>query len=340
MKAGKDVPACSNCIEVEDYGLYSMRQWANEEFAHRFPRVAATDEDGSLGAEKMSYIDVRYSNVCNFRCRTCSPYSSTRWHSEGKAMGMIADQAPRVITPGDLDAQLEALLPDLDMVTFAGGEPLIMEEHYRVLDRLIERKLFHVKLHYITNFSVTSYKGRDILELWNRFERVRVHASLDGMGERGEYLRKGQVWARVEDSAKRLSAACPRVEFNVASVLNAMNALHLPDFHRDWVEKGLIGRDRLYVNVLFNPAEYSVRVLPPRLKARVAERYAAHADFLRSRGHERNALDYQGASAFMLAKDETSLLPAFRRRTLQLDELRSESFGATFPEFAELLRAS
>ena len=77
----------------------------------------------------------------------------------------------------------------LEEIYFAGGEPLIMEEHYRILKKLDERKMYHVRLKYNTNFSQMTFKKLDVMEIWNRFESVKIGASLDGMGKRGEYLR-------------------------------------------------------------------------------------------------------------------------------------------------------
>ena len=45
---------------------------------------------------------------------------------------------------------LEPYIDDVEVIYFAGGEPLIMEEHYRIIKRLVEKKMFHVKLKYNT----------------------------------------------------------------------------------------------------------------------------------------------------------------------------------------------
>ena len=81
-----------------------------------------------------------------------------------------------------------------------------MEEHYRILKKLDERKMYHVRLKYNTNFSQMVFKKLDVMEIWNRFESVKIGASLDGMGKRGEYLRKGQSWEQVEENRKRIDA--------------------------------------------------------------------------------------------------------------------------------------
>ena len=81
---------------------------------------------------------------------------------------------------------------------------MLMDEHYKMLELLIEKNLTHVRLIYNTNFSELTYKKRDVLTMWKQFDSVSVGASLDGMGARGEYMRKGTVWNDIEDNRKRL----------------------------------------------------------------------------------------------------------------------------------------
>jgi organic radical activating enzyme len=100
----------------------------------------------------------------------------------------VGDQA---IIQGVEDAdglfdQLDSLLPHIEEIYFAGGEPLLMDEHYRLLDRLAERGLFDTPLRYNTNFSETRYKGRDVFDIWAQFSNVKVSASVDATGGRGE----------------------------------------------------------------------------------------------------------------------------------------------------------
>src|ERR1051325_9408309 len=96
----------------------------------------------------------------------------------------------------------ERLLPHVGRMHFAGGEPLVMDEHYRVLDYLISIGKTDVTLSYNTNFSMLRYKKYNIVELWNKFKRVEVWASLDGMGEQGDYHRKGQRRHKIEENIR------------------------------------------------------------------------------------------------------------------------------------------
>jgi organic radical activating enzyme len=343
MLEGKPSPQCVKCYELEESGCRSIRQDFNHAWRHREREVEATRADGGLDEFRMPFMNMRFSNVCNFRCRTCGPQDSSAWHEDALSLWGAA-AGPKLLTPTadpeELWRQIEPLVPTLEEVNFAGGEPLIMEEHYRILRLLLDRGLTRVRLGYSTNFSITTHKGQDVMELWDRFESVFVAASLDASGPRGEYLRKGQDWKQVVENRERLFRACPRVEFRVMPVLDVMNALHMPDFHAEWLEKGYVAPGGWFMNILQGPAEYRTQILPAHLKLQAARKYERHAEYLRGRYGEaakRESDMYLSAVEFMMAQDQTDQLERFRGTTQKLDRMRGENFAAVFPELAELM---
>jgi radical SAM protein with 4Fe4S-binding SPASM domain len=345
MLKGKRSPQCSNCYVLEESRFRSLRQNYNDGWRHRLSEVEATRKDGGLDRFHMPFMNIRFSNLCNFRCRTCGPQDSTSWYEDARRLrGSVPH--PKFMTPTedpeDLWRQIEPLVPTLEEIDFAGGEPLLMDEHYRILRLLIERRLTHVRLVYATNFSIMSHQGQDVMDLWNRFDSVAVAASLDASGRRGEYLRKGQDWSQVVANRERLARTCPRVKFRVMPVLDVMNALHMPDFHREWLDKGYVGPGDWHMNMLLGPHEYRLSILPPHLKRQVAEKYARHADYLRGAHGEaakREIEAFLGAVDFMMTEDCTDHLDRFRDLTGKLDRMRGESFEDVFPELAELMLA-
>ena len=344
MLAGKESSECHKCYEIERSGFPSLRRRANDQFGSHYPEVEETAEDGRVRVFRMPYMDIRFSNICNFRCRTCCPELSSAWHADGKKLYGDHNK-PKIISAADdpetLWRQVEPLLEHVEEVYFAGGEPLVMEEHYRILEALVARRKFDVRLIYNTNFSVTTFKGRDVMRLWDRFRTVRIGASLDAMGRRGEYLRKGQVWEQAVRNRERMLEICPRAEFSISPTLSVMNVFHLPDFHREWLEKGYIGQLGMYINLLLDPEEYRVQVLPRDLKLRMAEMYERHIDqVVRPTGeHWRWVAErFQAAISFAGAQDLSSKLPKFRETVSKMDAIRGESFAEVFPEMAEVYR--
>ena len=203
MLEGRRSPECINCYELEEANSQSLRESTNGWFGNYFDVVRSTSPDGAVEAFQLPRLEIRFSNLCNYRCRTCHLGFSSAWYEDAKLLHDLRPDlnpslADRIIRPTkdpqDLLSQVEEILPTVQTIFFSGGESLLMEEHRRILEMLIDRKMFHVALDYTTNFSVADFKGMNFFKTWERFEKVRVAASLDGMGQRAEYLRKGQKW--------------------------------------------------------------------------------------------------------------------------------------------------
>jgi len=321
----------------------SMRQRYNIDLSHHRGRERLTAPDGTLPQLPVAFLDIRFSNVCNLRCRTCEPMLSSAWMADARALGLPVEGGPIQKSYDEWDrlwGQLKPLLEEgIAEIMFAGGEPLIMEEHYRILDFLIARGRTDVRLCYNTNFSTLRFQGRDVIGLWSRFRNVHVAASLDGSGRRGEYLRKGLNWDTVVANREEMLRRCPDVAFSISPTVSIFNALHLPDFHREWVMKGYINRDAFVLNRLVFPAMYRMQVLPAALKQRVLETYLRHQEsFLDADGSL--ARDFAAAARFLQAEDYSELLPEFVAMTRRLDRLRGEDCREVFPELAPLFEAA
>jgi radical SAM protein with 4Fe4S-binding SPASM domain len=328
--------ACTRCYEQEESGFFSGRKSANKHHGHHVKKVADTPFE-------MTYWDIRFSNLCNLKCRSCGHIFSSQWYQdqaklagpEWKSTHTVLNIAGRNET--DMWSQLEPHLDYVEQIYFAGGEPLLMEEHYRILDELVKRQRFDVRLIYNTNFTHTDLKGRSVFEYWKLFQSVAVGASLDDMGARGEYIRKGTEWAVVEQNRQDMIATCPGVDFYISPTLSIMNALHLPDFHRDWVEQGLIKAQDLNVNILQDPAHYRIDIAPAEYKKILQHKYEQHLEWLRPQDSlQRATQGFESAITFMNATDNTNLIDTFWRKTHELDDIRNENILSVIPELKAL----
>jgi hypothetical protein len=212
-----------------------------------------------------------------------------------------------------------------------------MEEHYRILEELVRRKRFDVRLIYNTNFTHTELRGKSVFEYWRQFDSVAVGASLDDSGTRGEYIRKGTDWAVVEQNRRDMLKICPEVDFYISPTLSIMNARHLPDFHRDWIEKGLIKPQDLNVNILQGPEYYRIDIAPAEYKQELSTIYFNHIMWLRDQDPLGRATQgFESAVKFMMATDNTHLIDTFWRKTHELDEIRRENILSVIPELEAL----
>ena len=349
MIAGEHVEGCKRCYEQEDAGFFSMRLSSNKHFGHHMKLVDDTLDDGTLPNMKIVYWDIRFSNLCNLRCRSCGHIFSSNWYDDqaklvdlehGSGEGWKSRHKRLYFagrTEDDMWDQLKDQIDNLEQVYFAGGEPLIMEEHYRLLHELIKRGRTDVRLIYNTNFSEVVYKKTNVLDLWKEFKSVSVGASLDAMGAHAEYIRKNTDWTQVERNREMMLKICPKVDFYISPTLSIMNLWHIPDFHKDWVSKGFLKPQDLNINILQDPAFFRIDIAPNSYKQQVKLKYEEHIEWLEPQDSlTRATVGFKSAVSFMMADDKTDLLPKFWDRTNKLDTIRNEKLLDIIPELKAL----
>jgi len=339
----KPSAGCGRCYEQEKSGFMSGRQGANKHHGHHIHKIDDTDANGQVDKFELSYWDIRFSNLCNLRCRSCGHIFSSQWYQDhAKLAGPDWAKNHKVLNiAGRSDDDMwNQLLPHIDYVEqiyFAGGEPLLMAEHYNILEELVKRKLFHVRLIYNTNFTHTRLKDRSVFEYWRLFDSVSVGASLDDSENRAEYIRKGTDWNQVENNRAEMMRICPQVDFYISPTLSIMNAWHLTDFHRDWVERGFIKHQDLNVNILQDPVFYRIDIAGAAYKQELKDKFEKHLDWLRPHDPlQRATVGFESAIKFMMAKDNSELQAKFFDRTQQLDEIRGESIFKVIPELTRI----
>ena len=329
-------PGCATCFEREARGIYSHRQRLNHEFG-------ATARDGSAA---LVSLDLRFSNLCNQRCRMCCPSASSKI---GQEQGGPESSLSYAFT--DFDScrqQVEPLLPALRHVYFAGGEPLIMPEHAAFLRWLLDRGRADIRLGYNTNLSrLDAGKEGTVLDLWRQFARVEVEVSVDGVGAVGELIRKDMSWPVVSANLRAVQQTCPAVRLCYGVTAQVLNVFHLPELVRCLTTEFGAGPHDWRVLPLTWPECYAVTVLPSVLKDEAARRLLACAE----KHDVAVAADETGAfhprppvgeqlrvvRAFMLARDTSEQLPGLRERTNELDRCRHEATCQVVPELSAVL---
>ena len=207
MMAGETLPECEVCNDkLLNTDVYRTYFW--QLFKHKYPDIwETTDTEGHTTMQPVSW-DYRFSNLCNFKCRTCGDMLSSSWESEQRQHNMIEWTDPnnnwmrpevRSAITEFQDSQIEAEFADaveqhrVEEVYWVGGEPLMYEQHWRYMKRIVELGDGpRVYARYNTNLSRVDYRGvnlyRDIL---SGLRDWQICASLDGTGAIGEYIRTG-----------------------------------------------------------------------------------------------------------------------------------------------------
>jgi radical SAM protein with 4Fe4S-binding SPASM domain len=347
MLQDKPSVQCTKCYEQEEHGAFSMRNDSNRNYGHLIKEVDQTQSDGTHPEFKIRYWDVRFSNLCNFSCRSCGPIFSSNWYNDhvklyGRKPDVLGRDMARVeYTTGNEDSMIEQMLPHiphLEQVYFAGGEPLIMKEHYFLLEKLIELGKTDVRIQYNTNFSELRYKDKHVFEYWKHFKNVSVGASLDASGDRAELMRKGTDWKQTLENRQRMKDEVPHVDFYVAATVSSMNVLHVLDFHKEWTDLGLIRAQDFNINICQGPDWYRVDIFPEWFKREViTPAYERHLAWLQPQDKlERATSGYKSLVSLMNAKDNSHEWNKFKIEVYKLDKLRNENFWETFPEFNAL----
>ena len=350
MMSDKPCRECSKCYEAEKHGFKSLRNSFNKRFSHHLPEVLKhTSEDGTITDFKMRYFDIRFSNLCNLKCRTCGDIFSSAWAQEdAKRFGKKAPPIIRVgKTESDIMDQIEKHIPYMEQMYFAGGEPLMMEEHYTIIHELLKRKMYHVMITYNTNFTRLEYGEYDLLNMWKKFKWVSVGASLDAEGARAEYMRSGTQWDKIVENRRRMLKVCPNVGFYINATISLMNVIHIPDFHRHWVEEGLIKPHEWNNNILQHPTDRRVDVLPKPYKDIAIEKIRKHIEWLGSVKNDPGVFpdnitnviipSYESIITMMESNDRSNELATFFGINRRLDKYRGETFEQAFPEYKDLI---
>ena len=336
MLQERESAACTRCYEQEQSGFFSGRRSANKHHGHHIKKLAGAPFE-------MTYWDIRFSNLCNLSCRSCGHIFSSSWYQDQvKLAGEDWAKKNRPLniagkTPTDMWEQLLPHIDYVEQIYFAGGEPLMMDEHYRILEELERRGRFDVRLIYNTNFTQTRLKDRTVFDYWKRFKSVAVGASLDAMGHPAEYIRRGTKWYDVIKNRHEMIRTCPNVDFYISPTLSILNAWHLPDFHKEWCAAGLIQPQDLNVNILQDPAHYRIDIAPQEYKQRLETKYLKHLDWMSDRDPLGRATQgFRSAITFMNATDNTQLIDTFWRQTHELDAIRNENILSVIPELGAL----
>ena len=276
---------CAKCYMQEDNGDESMRIASNrllEEHLDNF--VATTEEDGHSNEFILRYWDFRFSNLCNFKCRMCGSSLSSKWYKDEVDIYGQSENDRALIHVNDwskknIHEYVHEFIEEVEEIYFAGGEPLMMEEHYMILEKLIEIGNTDTRIRYNTNFSVLKFKKWDVLELWSHFTKhdplnVRIFASLDAMGEVAEYSRSGTNWKQIEENVR--TVLDKGFYFDLSCTVSILNIFEIPDFVDRMVELGVPWHGIHLNNVLTFPRYYALDTLPPDLKAKAKDNLYNH----------------------------------------------------------------
>ena len=353
---GKKPYGCRKCFEQEEEGISSFRLSANKRHHTKHVDVVhkAMENNYNINDFHLYYWDFRVDNLCNMTCRSCGPELSSKWHDDYYELHHDDDYKMKVGNKGGLISLkgkglqevhdiIDRDIDTVDHVYFAGGEPLINDMHYYILDKLIEHKRFDVEVYYNTNLLHLNYKKHNLIDLWSKFDKVDVAASIDAIGPRAEYLRHGTNWKKINGNLKTMLAN-KHIGFRVTPVISLFNALHMPDYIDHMMDLGFASWQISMGNVLINPESYALAMLPDHLKDQVRKTYDKFLEDKKGVYGERTLSDFRHKFESIINYLDASLghqgtheemARRFIYMTRVLDRVRNENFVETYPELKD-----
>lgn len=342
MLKGELSPGCHHCHALEDAGFSSMRTSMNERFKEHVPKfLQDTQENGTFHDLKLRYIDIRFSNLCNFKCRGCGPSLSSSWQEDHHKLFNYDSQRPKVVSVSvdspDFWRRFQELVMDAEEIYFGGGEPLITKEHFDLLRLLIDKGRTNLTLAYNTNLSTLTYGKHDLAHLWGQFERVSLGISIDDQGERGEYFRHGTKWNLIVENMRKLRDDYAGIGRYVNCTVSLFNVYYLPELFEFLVGERIITENDFNINLLLDPFEYRIDSLPAKAKFAIRLKLEEFVVRLEGKVQKKAAADFKKIIAHMMNNDQGQWHETFKERTRKLDEIRGENFSRTYPELARFI---
>jgi len=245
--------------------------------------------------------------------------------------------------------QLYDQIPHMKQLYFAGGEALVIEEHYQLLEEVAKRGYGDkIELRYNSN-------GIDIperlFELWDTFYRVRFHFSIDSIEGMNDYIRWPPNWDKIVDSLNILDESSEHIEVTIACAVQALNIYYIPDLIKWKLEQNFkkinpwpLGAGLINFHLVYHPAFLNVKVLPLWFKEKVKEKYEEFYHWLgKSHNFDKDFMEsgygikrLKGMISFMFSDDWARRLPEFKEYINLMDGIRGTDFKRTFPSMGDM----
>lgn len=360
MLDNKIPTSCTKCFKEESSGITSKRQWETVVWKERLDLdsiVANTQLDGTLPVE-IPYFDLRLGNLCQLKCIMCSPHDSSSWikewniqYSKYKTIELQTDQRwdsdfdYTWYKKGSFLDDMRRQSENIRELYFAGGEPLLIPEHYKILEFMIDTGAAkNCVLRYNSNGLELPEK---LFDLWKHFKQVKFNFSVDAYGELNDYIRYPSKWNNVVTNLARMDDTPDNITVNIACAVQLLNVLYITELVY-WKESmnfkkinmppygaGLIGTHLVYL-----PSYLNVRVLPEHLKIKVVKQVkyfiSKKSNNLEFISNPYGLKRWQGLLQYMNQEDWSHKLPTTIDYLETCDSTRGTDFRKLFPDLSNL----
>jgi organic radical activating enzyme len=356
MLDGKKLSACRSCWQLEEQGIESDRSMYNEKYKkHGSPEL---DVVAGTSIGKPVDFDIRPSNLCNLKCRMCTPSYSSQLDKEVKKNPFLKQpwyntggvENFNIMTDKNIDYLVTAINDESDL-KFLGGEPTIMPEVSTILDKLIENNKTDCHINLTTN--CTNFNNQAMFDKLAKFESVSTQLSIDGMGKTLEYIRFPVNWKKAQEVMLQwVNITNHReIHFTLQS-LNLFNVYDflfwLADFNKkidstlDKIEYNDNGDSRIQIPVEFynleEPSWASIKHLPIEARHKEMERILSISDPYVIRLMNESRMPLVGCLKPLLEDDFRGLPHRLALSSKYFDHARKQHIKDYVPEIYNLIK--
>jgi MoaA/NifB/PqqE/SkfB family radical SAM enzyme len=334
--AGERPQTCRKCWNEERGGRTSKRMHTLDRLKHTIK-----DTEWTADAKPLMFLDLKLGNICNLKCRICGSWSSSQFATEeinqlpreeqksSHAYQMLRAGAwPR--ENAQFWQQIDSVLTDIRYIEFTGGEPFMIDEHFDMLQGIIDRGIAdQVEIHYNTNGTQWPERGEAI---WRHFKTVEIAFSIDDIGDRFEYQRTNANWPEVcanLDRFRDLKECHSNIVLQICTTVNVFNVRYI-DQVAQWIDQNKESFNFVYWNMMHDAWYFSIATLPDDAKAAITEHLRSTDVPVQYRAEFDRIIDFMNTGAstdgFML-----------RMKIADLDRKRNQNLRTVAPEFADLI---
>jgi MoaA/NifB/PqqE/SkfB family radical SAM enzyme len=329
---GKQPTTCRKCWNEERSDRTSKRMHTLDRLKHMIPT-----QDWTLDAKPLMFLDLKLGNICNLKCRICGSWSSSTFAAEELANTKDKKQSfhYQMLKQGAWPRENKTFWNEIDQaadqiryIEFTGGEPFMIQEHFDMLQGLVDRGLAHnIEIHYNTNGTQCPAVAEAI---WQHFKTVEIAFSIDDIGTRFEYQRSNACWDEVCHNIacfKELQKRNVNIQLQVCATVNVFNVYYLEEL-ANWIDQQSF--DFVYWNIMHDAPYFSISTLPKSAKRSITDKLN------NAQVSEQNQQEFIKIVDFMNNgpdSDGKLLLEKIRG----LDVCRNENIAQVEPEFAQLI---
>jgi len=330
MVNGVEPKACTRCYDEERKGIKSKRLEENERYLESSKLIIdGMLPDGTIDVD-FRFIELRLGNICNLKCRTCNPASSSKWIVE---YNKLQKEIPFVTDYSNIERgvwfesdnfwdDLLSKSSSLERIYVNGGEPTMVEKHFVYLEKLIQKGL-HKQINLWYNINLSQLPDK-LINLWKQFKSVNISVSIDDLHDRNDYIRQGSVWNTVYHNLQKLKEMT-WLNLSIVQTISVYNVLYLHEFYQKFMNEEQI---HVHLNWCYDPEYLSPWILPNYIKTKVIENCKPIM----------KSWDLHNIEQTLQKSSDTIQLKKFVEYTKWLDKSRNEDFNKVFPELANLLQ--